>query len=161
MAVSSTSRMAGRVGADQVEVLAGLQPVALDQRIGRHGGGADDVGRTAPPSSRSSATGRPIASAVARVRLQTVKRASGKALRIGLDHDARHGACADQKEVAAVLAGQALADSRLSPAVFHLVTRWKSTRAVSSPVTSSKRLTIAVDRRLAARGVAGDDGRRP
>ena len=79
MAVSSTSRMAGRVGADQVEVLAGLQPVAPDQGFGRHGGGADDVGR-AHGGLKIVGDGQAHASAVARLRLQTVKRRLGKAL---------------------------------------------------------------------------------
>ena len=34
----------GAVGADQVEVLAGPQPLAAEHRLGRHGRGRDDVG---------------------------------------------------------------------------------------------------------------------
>jgi hypothetical protein len=34
----------GAIGADQVQMLAGAQPVALDQRLGAMVAGADDVG---------------------------------------------------------------------------------------------------------------------
>ena len=45
--------------------------------------------------------------------------------------------------------------SRLSPAVFHLVTRWKSTTASSSPVVSANRVTAPLTVGLPAAALPG------
>jgi hypothetical protein len=77
-------------------------------------------------------------------------RASGKPAPIGLDQRRPDGARAHDQDALAVGPGQPQrGDSRLSPAVFHLVTRWKST---APPACRRGRRTArpAVHRRQAA-----------
>ena len=147
----------GGIGTDQVKVLAGAQPVALDQRVGRHGGGADDVGG---PDRRLKIIGdrqthrlgtgaRPAPDRKARL---------GENAGIGLDHAARHRARPDQKDVAAVLpckaAGRQKTVTRRLP-LGHKVKVQKRHQLARHIV---KHVDDSVDRRFAPRSIARHDG---
>ena len=151
----------GAVGTDEVEVLTGAEPVALDDRVRAHGGAGDDVGlrdgpfqiighgHTGPVGGQRLGPGAgAVPDGECRIR---------EARTVSLPQGTAHGACADDEDLAAVLAGQTEGGAEAVACGFPLGHKVEIDDRFKHPIAVGIERDAAVDGGFALRGIARKD----
>ncbi len=151
----------GAVGADQVHMLAGLQPVPADQRVGGHGGGGHDIGgahgglQIVRHLQARTVRGHRVGIGAGAVPDGEAR--AGKRRSVGLPERPAHGPCPHDQDVLAVGPRQTRGGIEAVAGGLPLGHQMEIHKGGQRAVRVVVKVHRAVDPRRAALGIAGKD----